>query len=93
MPQRQHVLILWSATPDLTSPVCAWSRYEPRPGFAPAIGIEDAPPYASVLAALSDGWQLLQIAPAVPQGPGLETDTAFLKHECVLTRCQETSHG
>ena len=44
-------------------------------------GDSEEPPYATGLAALRDGWRLLQMAPLQPHAPGAEFTTAYLKYE------------
>ena len=53
-------------------------------------GDADEPPYASVLAAMRDGWRVIQL-PAAAGRPrrGAEHDTAFLKYEFVLEKLVE----
>ena len=44
-------------------------------------GDEDAPPYATGLAALRDGWRLIQASQLLPHARGEEFDLAYLKYE------------
>jgi hypothetical protein len=84
---RQQVLLLCLRTPELEAPVIAWS-------FADGSGRRDTlegrsegrPPYDTGVAALEDGWRLIQMAPAVPPPPGDEHRVSFLKHEFVFER-------
>ncbi|MBM7569011.1 hypothetical protein [Paenibacillus sacheonensis] len=86
---RQQILFLNLTTPDLKSPVIAWSLYD---GAAPADALQmntgdaSVPPYASVLHAMRDGWNVLQV-PVLPHYPaGQEHDTGHLPYEYVLER-------
>jgi hypothetical protein len=82
--QRQQILMLWLASSALDSDVLGWSFYD---GSTGAVTLPDAdPPYADGVAALRDGWRLIQIAQLIPPVPGHEHDTSFLKHECVFER-------
>jgi hypothetical protein len=83
---RQHILILWLQNGNLASGVCAWSRYLGDSTREPTSGEEEGPPYPSALAALRDGWRVLQYPVAVTATPGQEHRTGFLKHEVVLER-------
>ena len=84
---RQQVLLLCLKTPELDAPVIAWSfhdgsgRREPLPERS-----HGRPPYDDGVAALEDGWRLVQMAPAVPPPSGDEHRVAFLKHEFVFER-------
>lgn len=86
---RQQILILHLAHPELDAPTIAWALYD---GAAPAdtlqmqSGDQSKPPYASVLAAMRDGWFVIQI-PALPYFiRGQEHVTGHLPYEYVLER-------
>lgn len=85
---RQQVLFLHCADIDLDSAAVAWAFYD---GTAPAealqdrTGAQDQPPYRSVLAALREGWRLLQ-TPRPVVVPGRERQTSVIPFEFVLTR-------
>ena len=53
-------------------------------------GDSEEPPYATGLAALRDGWRLLQMAPLQPHAPGAEFTTAYLKYEFLVRAMGET---
>jgi hypothetical protein len=78
---RQQVLVLYLATSALDSDVVGWSRYDGTGRTAPTTGDSDEPPYATGVAALCDGWRLIQAAQLIPPYPGHEYDVSFLKHE------------
>ncbi|HEX2912153.1 MAG TPA: hypothetical protein VH186_15190 [Chloroflexia bacterium] len=86
---RQQILILHLATSSLESKTVAWAFFD---GAASPdkrqmqSGDSDEPPYASVLAAMRDGWNVLQL-PALPVYlPGHEHETGPLPYEYVLER-------
>ena len=86
---RQKLLVLCLANPDLDSRVVAWSSYDGTGETYPMAGDADEPPYPSVLAAMRDGWRVLQF-PALASPPlGLEHRTAFLRFEYVLEKLVE----
>ena len=86
---RQQLLILCLATPDLGSPVLAWSFYDGT-GRAPGMsGDSPAPPFPSVLAAMRDGWRVIQIPMPLPRLPGQEHETSHLRFEYVLEKLAE----
>lgn len=87
MTQRQQVLILWLASSALDGGVLGWAFHDGSAGAGPQ-PVGD-PPYVTGVAALEDGWCLLQISPLLPAFPGHEHDTSFLKHELVFQRMVE----
>ena len=88
MSTRQQVLMMWLASPSLDSRVLGWSFFDGTAGT----GSQPAgdPPYPTGVAALVDGWRLLQMSPLIPPIPGHERDTSFLKHEFVFERLVDT---
>jgi hypothetical protein len=81
--KRQNVLVLYLADSALDSHVIAWSQWDGT-GRDHMAGDSDQPPYPTGLAALRDGWRLIQIAPLQPHAPGAEFTTAYLKYEFVF---------
>jgi hypothetical protein len=61
--------------------VVGWSSYDGTGTFAPTTGDSDEPPYLDGVAALRDGWRLLQASQPLPPHPGDEYGTSYLKHE------------
>jgi hypothetical protein len=87
---RQKLLVLCLANPDLDSRVVAWSSYDGTGQTYAMAGDADEPPYASVLAAMRDGWRVLQFPPLAPPAPALEHRTGFLRFEYVLEKLVPT---
>ena len=87
MSARQQVLMMWLASSSLDSRVLGWSFFDGSAGAGPQP--QDDPPYATGVAALVDGWRLLQMSPLTPLAPGHERETSFLKHEFVFERMIE----
>lgn len=84
--ERQELLFLYSENSDLTSPVRAWSRYSGGGTFYRS-GDSDEAPYASVVAAMREGWRVLQVSQLMPPPPGADLlTTSFLKFETLLER-------
>jgi hypothetical protein len=83
---RQQVLVLYLSTSALDSWVVGWSRYDGTGRTRPTTGDGDEPPYESGVAALRDGWRLIQAAQLIPPYPGHEYDVSFLKHEFLFER-------
>lgn len=82
--ERQQVLHLWLASPALDSGVIGWAFYDGTAGVGPVP--EGDPPYRSGVAALVDGWHLMQVSPLRSASPGQERETSFLNHEFIFTR-------
>lgn len=90
MSQRQELLFMYSENGDIGSRVVAWSRYSGN-GTMYRSGDADEPPYASVVAAMEDGWRVLQVSQLIPAAPGAEQVTSFLKF--ILERWEERLDG
>lgn len=79
--KRQKVLVLYLADSALDAHVIAWSQYDGTGKSEHMAGDSEEPPYPSGLAALRDGWRLIQMAPLQAHVPGAEFTTAYLKYE------------
>ena len=87
--RKQQLLVLYAATSSPDSPVGAWSWFDGTGREKHMAGDADEPPYASVLAAMRDGWRVIQFPALRPAAPGAEHDTAFLPYEFVLEKLVE----
>jgi hypothetical protein len=87
--QRQQLLVLYTANSSPESAVGAWSIFDGTGRESHMAGDAGAPPYPSVLAAMRDGWRVIQLPALQPAPPGAEHDTAFLKYEFVLEKLVE----
>ncbi len=90
---RQQILILHLGHPDLDAEVVAWALYDgarPETERQMQSGDEERPPYRSVLAAMRDGWFVIQL-PTLPYFVrGQEHEVGHLPYEYVLERKVET---
>ena len=87
---RQQILILWARTPDLYSPVGAWTIYDAtQTRAAHTTGDSEKPPYPSVFDAMRDGWRVIQFPQQFPAYPGMELTTSFLRFEYILEKMVE----
>lgn len=86
---RQQVLVLYLSDSALDSKVTGWAQYDGTGRTDYATGDSAEPPYETGLAALRDGWRLIQAAQLIPPQPGHEWDTSFLKHEFYFERLEE----
>lgn len=84
MPRRQNLLLLYLADSALDAPVVAWSSYDGTGVTETMAGDSDEPPYKSGLAALRDGWRLIQMSQLTPHAPGSEFTTSYLKYEFIF---------
>ena len=78
---RQIVLVLYLRDSALDSGVLAWATYDGTGRTTHMAGDAEQPPYPTGLAALQDGWRLIQAAPLVEHVPGNEFRTGYLKYE------------
>jgi len=89
---RQQVLYLWLAESALDADVVAWAFHDGSRGAGASLPAGD-PPYPNGVAALEDGWMLLQ-APHVPQPPpGSEAEPGYLPYEFVFERRVASERG
>jgi hypothetical protein len=86
---RQQLLVLYATTSSPDSDVGAWSIFDGTGRQPHMAGDTDKPPYPSVLAAMRDGWRVIQLPPLQAAAPGAEHDTAFLRYEFVLEKLVE----
>lgn len=90
---RQQLLFLCVATPNPTSPVVAWSLFDGTGRTQAMAGDSDQPPYESVLAAMQDGWLVLQVPGLAAPAPGREHETSYLRFEYVLEKLIDDRRG
>jgi hypothetical protein len=83
---RQNVLILYLESSALDSRTIAWSMYEGASNTRHDAGDADQPPYDTGLAALRDGWRLIQMAPLQQHGVGDEFRVGYLKYEFLFEK-------
>ena len=83
---RQQLLFLCLANPHLASTVVAWSFFDGTGRSDAMAGDSDQPPYESVLAAMRDGWLVIQFPVLTAPAPGREHETSYLRFEYVLEK-------
>lgn len=89
MKLRQKILVLYLHNPDLGSPVVAWTIYDGTGKTQHTTGDSTTPPYPSALAAMKDGWRVIQFPQQFPAYPGMEYHTSYLKFEYILEQMEE----
>lgn len=85
MSERQQILYLWCLGSSLDKRVTGWAFHDGTDGKAPALP-DSEPPYETGVAALHDGWMLLQSSQLVPPAPGQEHLNSYLEYEFVFER-------
>ena len=75
------MLVLYLRSSALDSGVLAWAVYDGTGQETHMAGDGDEPPYPTGVAALRDGWRLIQASPLVEHGVGNEFRTGYLKYE------------
>ena len=86
---RQQLLVLYASTSSPESDVGAWSIFDGTGRQVHMAGDGNQPPYSSVLAAMRDGWRVIQLPHLQGAPRGAEHDTSFLKYEFVLEKLVE----
>lgn len=89
MVTRQKVLILYLKDSALDADVIGWSQYDGTGATDHMAGDEDTPPYPTGIAALRDGWRLLQMSELHPHHRGDEFTTSYLKYEFLFEKLTE----
>jgi hypothetical protein len=86
---RQKILILHSSAPDLESRTVAWALYDstiPKGQLQMNTGDSNEPLYDSVLDAMRDGWNIIQLPTMPVFRSGFEHEQGHLPYEYVLER-------
>lgn len=81
---RQLVLYLYSKSTNMRSSLASWMLYDATKPQEPTLP-SDTPPYASVLAAVADGWRIVQF-PDPKHYPYEGTDNDYLSFEFILEK-------
>lgn len=85
MQERQQVLYLWLAEGALDTETVGWAFHDGASGKGPPLP-ETEPPYFTGLAALEQGWFLIQSPAPYPLHPGAEHEVSYLANEFVFER-------
>ncbi len=88
--KRQQVLYLWLAEGALDTATVGWAFFDGAKGAASVLPEKGGrPPYATGLAALEDGWFMLQSPAPYALQPGAEHGTSYLPNEFIFERTVE----
>ena len=88
---RQKLLVLYAHSPDLNSRTVAWSTYDGTGREQHTTGDSEEPPYGSVVAAMRDGWRVIQFPQQYPAYPGMEYNTSYLRYEYILEKLEDSN--
>ncbi len=89
---KQQVLYLWLAEGALDTATVAWAVYDGTAGNGPTLP-EGEPPYVNGVAALEDGWCLIQSPAPYQLQPGREHETSYLPNEFIFEKRFELGNG
>ena len=82
--EKQIILYLYSKSTNLRSPLGAWALYDPTAPDDPVLPSQD-PPYDSVLAAVRDGWKIVQF-PRPELYSFSDVENTYLNFEYILEK-------
>ena len=85
MPVRQQILYLWLAEGALDTETVGWAFHDGTSGAGPQLP-EVEPPYPTGLAALQQGWCLIQSPAPYSLQAGAEYEVSYLDNEFVFER-------
>lgn len=85
MPVRQQILYLWLAEGALDTETVGWAFHDGTSGAGPQLP-EAEPPYPTGLAALQQGWCLIQSPAPYSLQAGAEYEVSYLANEFVFER-------
>jgi len=86
---RQKVLVLYLANSSLDASVKAWAIYDGTGEQRHMPGDSQEPPYSNGLAALLDGWRLIQASPLINHTHGEEFRLGYLKYEFFFEKLED----
>ena len=81
---RQQILYLYAKSTNMRAPLASWALYDATQPRTPTLP-SDEPPYESVLAAVADGWRVVQF-PIAKLYAYEGQDNDYLGYEFVLEK-------
>ena len=86
----QDILVFFQTTPALDAQVVAWARYEASKGTGLGDLVEESdPPYHNAMAAMRDGWQVIQMSELKHRSPQEGYELGPLPYQIVLSKFNE----
>ena len=90
MPQVQDILVFYQTSPGLDIEPAAWAWYEASKGDEITDLVEESePPYRNAMAAMRDGWHVLQMSEVKIRSAAEGYDLGPLPYQTVLSRLRE----
>lgn len=90
MPVVQDILVLFQTSPALDVEPVAWARYEASKGTGIRDLVEeDEPPYVNAMAAMRDGWQVIQMGELKQRSEQDGYELGPLPYQTVLSKFNE----
>ncbi len=90
MPAVQDILVLFQTTPALNANVVAWARYDAsQRASIPDLPDESEPPYPNAMAAMRDGWQVIQMSELKHRSTEDGYELGPLPYQTVLSKFNE----
>jgi len=86
----QDIIVLFQTTPALDAQAVAWAYYEASKGTGvDDLAEESEPPYKNAMAAMRDGWQVIQMSELKHRSPREGYDLGPLPYQVVLSKFNE----
>ena len=90
MPAVQDILVFYQTSPGLDVTPSAWARYEASKGTGISDLIEeDEPPYRNAMAAMRDGWQVIQMSEYKHRSAEEGYELGPIPYQTVMSRFSE----
>lgn len=90
MPQVQDILVFYQTSPALDVAPVAWARYEASKGTGIDDLVEESePPYRNAMAAMRDGWQVIQMSEYKQRNEADGYELGPIPYQTVLSRFSE----
>ena len=90
MPKVQDILVLYQTSRALDVTPVAWARYEASKGsHIDNVGDEGEPPYHNAMAAMRDGWEVIQMSEYRQRSAADGYESGPFPYQTVLSRFSE----
>ena len=90
MPDVQDILVFYQTSPGLDVGPVAWARYDASKGTGIKDLVEDdRPPYKNAMAAMRDGWQVIQMSEYKQRSAEDGYELGPIQYQTVMSRFSE----